>query len=706
MKSKKYTMLDIKLYKDALKQLRLIGLVSLGILLLISILLPIGYAVEMNNSIYQKLPRVITATRACFPMYFIFTVFTPLMTLYLFSFLSKRNACDYYHAFPQKRGCIYNTYFAVVITWIFIITFGTALATGITYGILSKYLVFSYLNLVKYSVSIFLCSLLVAAAISLSCAITGTIFTNIVVAGLILFLPRFIITIAINIITSNLDMLVSSKILPLLDYNYNLIFNSLGRVFKYSSSSMFEIGGIIYTIILALIYVGIARILFIRRKSEIAGNPSANRILQCIIRIAIAIPVSLVPLSYIFMVIIGKEDVRGSDIFFVIVFYITAIIVMLLYELISTKKIKNVLRSLPSIGILFITNIFILLAMYGIYKSQLNFLPNESDVKYVIVTNSSSSKDKDYFQTAMSSKKITNKELISLLLDNLQKNIGYEKTSYPTTNYYYEGIKSVNPAKGTLNSNSTGEYVIIGFNTGISTKYRKLYLDSDSYQKCVSLMLSSEDIKDLYLNLPEYDKKLMTLQNNFSSSENEELYNSLREEIKNLDYKTWYTLLNDKYINIGIQWNYNYNDLETITSFPLTSYTPKTLLKYMNIINETVDKSKLKEELKSIINNSNNDYTYHIDFESYNSDFTDILNKYYNGSTQYNKEFLNGLYDSIDSNSFSQIDSLTKDNKVLINLSLNCSKINSNGKDYNQDDIRYYNVYVFMDATLVNQLQK
>jgi len=167
MKIKNLSFINGKLYLDALKQLRLIGFICFGILSIFSVLIPIGTAINTYNSTFYDhasnvaiyvAPILVTTRESFFAMFFIFVLFTPLLTIYLFSFLTKRNACDYFHSFPQRRGCLYNTYFAAVTTWIFIFTFGTALISGITYGILSKYFVFSYLNLVKYSISIFLVS--------------------------------------------------------------------------------------------------------------------------------------------------------------------------------------------------------------------------------------------------------------------------------------------------------------------------------------------------------------------------------------------------------------------------------------------------------------------------------------------------------------------------------------------------------------------
>jgi len=702
MKRKINNIINIKLYLDALKQLRLIGFVSLGILVIIAVLTPIGNAIKLEQYADKNYPIVITSIQACRMMYLIFIVFTPILTIYLFSFLTKRNACDYFHSFPQKRGCLYNTYFAALTTWIVIVTVGTALITGITYGILSKYFVFSYVNLIRYSISIFLCCMLVAASISMACAVTGTIFTNIVVTGLILFFPRLITTIAITIVTSNIKMLVPTKILPLLDYNYNLIFNSLSGFFGTSDSNIYQFSSVIYTAVLSVIYIAVGRFLFIKRKSETAGNPAANKLLQCIIRLGITIPICLIPVTYIFNLMIGKESLKYSDIFYIIVFYIIAVIVMLLYELISTKRLKNVVHSIPSVGILFVINILIILLLNGFYKSQLNFNPSASDVKYIVVSNAKTSNDKiDYFEYGLSEKKITNQKLIDLLVENLSKNIEYEKSSYPVgsqnSSIYYSDGSSVQ-SYSTSSKAQTSKYVTVGFKTGLTVKYRKLYLDIDTYEKYSELLLSSEDIKDLYLNLPDYNKNLMSFSNALTVKENEDIYNTLKEELKGMDYNVWYSQLYERH-DINLFWTCNVNDTTTVTILPLTSYTPKALLKYINYTNSKAQTPQLMEDIKKIIDG--NVSIYSISIQSYNTDFTQSSDRFNVSNVNKESNKIQKAYNALNTNYLTTLDSIKKDGKTLVRFDANIkSGTNSTKSDYN-----YYSIFAYIDNATYEELK-
>lgn len=686
MKKNNSNFINFGLYIDALKQLRLIGFISLAILMIVSILMPVGRVIEMNQNLNNDMPVVITTMRACVFMYGIFIVFAPLVTLYMFSFLTKRNSSDYFHSFPLKRGSLYNTYYLAVVTWISFITFFTTVAIGITYSIFHSYFLFSYANLIKFSFSIFVCSLLVSATIVMACSVTGTIFTNIVVTGLILFLPRLILLIAVSMVTSSLQILVRTNVLPLLDYNYNLVFSSLSYFYDRSTGGSYQMNGIIYTLILAMIYIIIGRILFIRRKSETAGNPSANPVLQSLIRVGIAIPICLFPISYIFDVIINKDKVNDSDLFFVIVFYIGAVVAMMIYELLSTKKIRNVIRTIPSIGILVVVNVFIILGMNGIYQSQLNFCPSASEVKYIMIGQMDTDGEEDYFELEMSSKKIKNQELTAFLVQNLEKTLEYERTSYPVSRGNSSNSKSPNGQDAA----NISRYITIGFRTGTTVKYRVLCVDADNYQKYVSLLFSSQDIKDFFLDLPEYDDNLMTLQNNLTVAENKEIYNSLKEELKSVDYNKWYSLLYENYNSNNLCWSYIVNDRETITYLPLSIYTPKTMLKYVNFINKSTGGTEIEAGLNKIIAGENCSYS--INVQSFEDDYVSSK-KYlsFSGKPQdvSKKSQIDELYKSMDKESLKSISSLKKDGQTLVKLNLFIQGEDLDNTEYSKNYERY-----------------
>lgn len=96
-----------RLYLDGLKQLRLIGIAGLVILALEAILIPVGGVLSQMDREFVSVELV--GFMNMHPMLVLcFCVLAPLMTLYLFQFLNKRNASDFYHAIPETRLCLFS----------------------------------------------------------------------------------------------------------------------------------------------------------------------------------------------------------------------------------------------------------------------------------------------------------------------------------------------------------------------------------------------------------------------------------------------------------------------------------------------------------------------------------------------------------------------------------------------------------------------
>lgn len=595
---KSYKHFSFSLYLEGLKQLKLLGFISMGLIALISILIPIGKYNDIK-SYYEIAPNtkeIITIHNSCQFLFLIFVVIVPVLTLYLFSFLTKRNACDYYHSFPNTRGCIYTSYTAAIITWIFGIIAVADILTGILYTCLSKYFVFSFATMLRFSFSIFICSLLVQAGISIACSITGNIFSNVIVTGIILFLPRLIITVLTNNITNASELFVSDKFFPLFDSRYNLVFNnSVNLLFANQGPDMFNILSIIYTAVLAIIYFLLGYVFFRIRKSETAGNATSNRWLQGLFRICIGLAISLLPISLIFQKLAANDK---NNLYSIIVTYIITIIAMLLYELISTKKVKNVIKALPSIGILAILNICILGMEYTLFIHQLNYSPDVHDVEYVISSfNTYSNYDYDYFQYRLKNHKLENDDIIRIITDTLKTNIEAEKK------YLKSGDYSDSPA-----NNNYG--IKVGIKSGSFTKYRNIYITEDKYNECMKMLENDSNITNIYMNLPEYDKSNMRLSiypdyDDYSKIIN--IYNSLREEVKNIDYISWHNLLyglenNDtEIVNYEtLNMSYVIDDNITYTSLPISTLTPKTLMLYIELHNESIDTGKYLATINNI----------------------------------------------------------------------------------------------------------
>lgn len=682
MKSnKKYTLFNYAMFLNAVKQLRVICLVSFGILTLFTVLIPVGRAVNMSNyGSEYALPVVVSVKSSFIYMYLIYMVLTPFITLHLFSFLTKRNTSDYYHSFPQKRGCVFTTYFLVIAAWLFVMTFGSGVLSVIVYTCLSKYLTFSFITLLQFVISIYIAALLVEASILIACQITGTLFTNFVVSGLIIFLPRTLLTIVAGIVSSGNIIFVADKLLPVLDNKYNIVFNSVFSIISTEISPMTSIPSIVYTLLLTAGYFFAARVLFIRRKSESAGSASVNGALQCVIRIALALPICLIPISKIFSYISGNESVNSNDVFWICVSYLIAIIIMLIYELISTRKFSSVIKALPSIGILAGINIIVLVSVAGIYHAEINYTPEVKDIEYVKISNQNSNYTADYFQQKMNSYKITDSEIIRYVSDGL--------------------IQTIERKENFVNDNYVTTTVAI--KSGLLTKYRRIVLEKKDYAKFSEILMQCEDIKNIYTRLPAYNKNTVSLDGDFTADEKKELYNSIRQEVKHIDYKTWYNNLYNNCPQIALSMNTSVDDQSVIANLPLTSDTPKTLLMYMNHTNSNYDNSKLDGYIDYIKNYKDSDGYYNFYVTAYTSDFVSSKSSYcYEASSKGDMDKLNNIVENIKSNYSDNIESLSKNDKELVMVNIYCDSPTSE----NKDKYTTTNFFTYIDSDIAETFQ-
>lgn len=187
MKKKNF---DAGLYREGLRQLRVFGITMLAIFVLASVLVPLSDAVSL--SAYPEWSPSYTVHYSSYlsqnPLILLsFPVAAPLLTLALFGFLNKRNACDLYHAIPQTRNALFFSFFAAIVTWLVILIAVPALVSEAVCLLFPKYLEIYPLSALQICTQALIASIGVAAAVLLAMSMTGTIFTNLVVALLINF---------------------------------------------------------------------------------------------------------------------------------------------------------------------------------------------------------------------------------------------------------------------------------------------------------------------------------------------------------------------------------------------------------------------------------------------------------------------------------------------------------------------------------------
>jgi ABC-2 type transport system permease protein len=132
----------------------------------------------------------------------------------------------------------------------------------------------------------------------------------------------------------------------------------------------------LYTLASAAVFLVVGCWLFTRRKSESADRSAPTKTLQLIYRVAITLPVTLL---YIFV----SGEIGEIDLATLVTLGTLSFIVFCAFELLSTKKWKNLLRALPSYGLV----LLLTFGFVGIVKAsaahERNFHPAPSDISWV-----------------------------------------------------------------------------------------------------------------------------------------------------------------------------------------------------------------------------------------------------------------------------------------------------------------------------------
>lgn len=606
---------SVKLFWQSFLQLKVIGLVSSAIMVFFAAFPIIMSAISINRAVERAGEQalsdyvsVVNPVGQAGILVLTFLILTPVLALYAWNFLNKRSTSDFYHSLSYRRENLYLTRLAAVVAWQLIMFVLMFLATVICYTIYNEFFVVDYGTMFKVYASEFLCNLLCAAAISFACSLTGNIFSNICLTGLILFFPRFILMLVQQFLSSMVFLASSQHLLPFLDNDYNLL---VGQVFSmFTNTSITKIllsnAGMIYTLVLSVIYIVIGCLLFMIRKSETAGKPTLNWKLQFAIRCIIGFTISVV--GVLVYIQIKKDGSENSEpgIFYVIMTFIIAAVVVVVYELISSKKIHRVIKAVPSIIVSYAAAILFGIAVSAGADRMLAYSPSADNVQYIKLSSSDRiyGGSNDYFSGVIENIKIDDKDIIELITDSLKDNI---KTINENEDDYWS----------ILNSSNNVLYEVY-IKDGPLGRYRNVYVSSSDIQKLAEKLTKLENFCDEYRRLPEFDNAVIRWNEDITDEKSREIYDTLLREISEISFADWYSNVNSSSGIVMMDIEFSRDGVVYNSYVPLTNKLPDTINKYLNAVNETTVENNKEgfDSMKSYIS----------DMSSYNGDKEFYLN--------------------------------------------------------------------------------
>ncbi len=601
---KKNSIFSFKLYREALRQIRVCAIVPLVFMV---IALGISFSESCIEAVQNpQLGQNVAEPTQINPLLIVtFLICAPLLTFVLFNFLNKRNQSDFYHAIPHPRQCVAISFLAAIFTWIVIYAVVPTLCGAMLYRFfLFKHFTVDMSLVLSGMLNVIVLSMLIVAAIFLAMTVTGTLFSNGIVALLILFLPRFFMTV-INATFAYDIIPASSLAFPLGPFNmlFNLLF---GAGVDGNGGGLYPFNGwaLLYTSVLAILYLALGLFLFKRRPSEAAGNPAPSRKTQAFHRIVLTCAIAF-PLT---LLLISEPPTSPEEILLYIIGYIVAVVVYFMYELLSTRTVRYMVKIIPGLLIVVAACIAGVLLSKGFYGILLNDIPKADEVKCIYIeklgeryevedgSNLFDYNTRYYFDEKLGELEVTDKECIRITTKMLAQSVNELKKPNPALfpDQYWAKIKFVC---------KNGHKV---------TRLIPIVPNVEDFTTLQNALKAHPDYKKVYTNLPAFKDSFATaLWGNsasdiFTVDQRRDLYNTLRDELKTVDADKWVAIFTndsgaasyDCPAFLTLQVSIPQNGKTMIMTVPICTLTPKTLESAQKIIYANFQPEDFKKAMR------------------------------------------------------------------------------------------------------------
>lgn len=505
-----------RLYWEKMRQLRTVGFVSMVLCSLLLLLYMLKFLPSQDK--YSSLTLVGDLAYYTEPLQFSLLRYLPviilltvaLITCTALRFNNKRSDSDFYHALPHTRTCQFCSSFAAAQSWILLVMLAM-LATALccAQAVPDAALVKEGLSSLFFGV--WAACFGVGCTVSLGMAMSGQSGVGIFLSFALLIGPRWLL--------NTFSGAAVLRYLFLTDQSFS--FSShlhLGNAFLFDSTvdPYLEWQNGVYTLVLGVAAFALALWIFAKRKSETAGQAAPSRILQAVFRIA----VSSLPL--LLLLCSSFSNIKVTTLSFILA-VAGSLLLFFLYELFSTKNVKNLVRIIPQLGLL----LCVCLVAYGglqvvdyAYKS---FAPSMQQIQSV----------------------------------QIHGNHTPGGVDIPTENEWIRGIVA-HRLKFTIDCNLSQlrgmDSLEVTIHTEDTSARRRIYLSHEEETKLLDILKKEPAYHKAYASLPDLDmmtgwwielpgEKLQLHKTKFS----DQLYLSLREELKTVDATQWYNRMKEKY---------------------------------------------------------------------------------------------------------------------------------------------------------------
>lgn len=558
----KIKLFDKLVFWEMFNQLKITGIIASAIYVVIGLITSMGLWVSTigNNGTYVDY----------FPgeFYYILLplvyIFVPIMVKSVFTYQNRRNSSDFYHALPIKRETMYFSSLVAVVAWMIgIITISTILPTMTTI-FLPQFKV-DFQGTAEIIGKMIAIGILVMAGFSVGINLTGNNFTNVIVSLMILFIPRVISTAIFYMIKGFMPFIDMNSGNSLINNGYNLAFGWAWSLFSVGPGQLPYFAPVIYTLVLAAIYLVLGALAHKFRRSEMAAQPSAYGAVQIVTRMIPAFLFALIGIyCFLYLQLTPAADLEYVETITVywamFSMFVLSLLSYVIYELITTRKWRKVLHSFKQLPILAGIVVLCTTAIWVGTKATMNRDIDADKMKYIEV----GSIDAFGWYDFPSEVRIEDEEVFEML----ERTYDTQMEKYEMGEYYGDDA----------------DELVIGVNQGGLTFYRIFHIKYDDMKLLELAYLEAAKTEKVKLDIPKYSKVDMNVYPfDFDSRTEEEIYNTLRAELQEIPYVDIVDVEEEDILTEISVWFYQ-NNRGYDVSIPISDKTPKTLNKIMKYV--------------------------------------------------------------------------------------------------------------------------
>ncbi len=553
---------SFRLYVEGLKKVRLVGVAAAITTIVLNALIPFLDIVGGGG----RGSKTYISYGAFIPFSLMMMLFSVIMVQSMFSFLNERRDSDFYHSIPQKRICVYLSFLSAVLTWIAGILFANSLFNAILWALAPHY-TFAASSILIAPLIMFLAAAFTGAFMALAMMLTGTSVSNWLIFTLLFLFVRtvgglFVACLGDLIPFMSIEHSAWHILTPTFFLPFALLPAVIGSVTRHITTGL-----VLYTIAATVVLYGLAGLAYVKRRSESANKSAPSRLLQHVYRSAVTLPFLLLGA----FVMIGSREFDFSIAF---LFLLLAFIVHAIFELMTTKKLKNLWRSLPVMLVPILLTGAFTLSVYGAQRVVLSD-PIEADEIESVGFYWGNTYAADYNAIRTSHVAVDDEEAKAIVADLIAyASQAVEEGYYGTTKYYGGRATTHNTIFVKLKSGQT-RVLNLRMLRSSETALEQILKQSPEYQKAQIALPADRDIRNIYLDQFGNDQKSL-----------DRIWATFVSEYTALDPMSRSELLlssSENAVNM-IQVSGTYEGVDFYADYPLSvKYTPQTLSLWLQL---------------------------------------------------------------------------------------------------------------------------